>query len=306
MLAEARLSVLVGGAGTGKTTLLSVLCKNDDIKNDGILCLSPTGKARVKMEQAFKKQGLECEAKTVAQFLLKTGNFNFWTMNYQLSNKLPEEVPKTVIIDECSMLTEEMFGALLQALSKAKRIILVGDPNQLPPIGTGKPFVDLVNKLSENLSENKFPRVGKSFGELTITRRQTVKAAKKRLDLELAQWYSNSYRNLDEDVFSALSENSDEHIAFKEWQTEEELNSLLFETLSEELGMEKFRRHCEIQSVSRFNSSEKRLSIFQCWLRRKSRRLANSCSCKRNAIWSVEFKSHYTSKVSKIRIGTRR
>lgn len=47
-------------------------------------------------------------------------------------------------IDESSMLTEEMFGAVLDAVGKyAGRIIFVGDTNQLPPIGAGRPFVDL-------------------------------------------------------------------------------------------------------------------------------------------------------------------
>lgn len=237
VLAESRLSVLIGGAGTGKTTLLSVLCKADDVKRDGVLLLAPTGKARVKMSQAMKDQGIDCEAKTVAQFLLKTGNFNFYTMNYQLSTNPVKEVPKTVIIDECSMLTEEMFGALLQALTNASRIILVGDPNQLPPIGTGRPFVDLVNKLSVTAPKSKFPRVGKSFGALTVTRRQTSEDSKARLDLALSKWYTNTDEELDDDIFANLAENKNEHIIFKKWETEEDLETVLFETLSKELNM---------------------------------------------------------------------
>jgi len=69
-LAEARLSVLVGGAGTGKTTLLALLCKSKSIQSGNVLLLAPTGKARVRMSQALQQQGVQFEAKTVAQFLV--------------------------------------------------------------------------------------------------------------------------------------------------------------------------------------------------------------------------------------------
>ena len=53
-IAESRVSVLIGSAGTGKTTLLSILANQKEIKDKGILLLAPTGKARVKMEVALK------------------------------------------------------------------------------------------------------------------------------------------------------------------------------------------------------------------------------------------------------------
>ena len=115
-LAESRLSVLIGGAGTGKTTLLALLCKSPQIRNGGVLLLAPTGKARVRMSQAMKQQGVESTAKTVAQFLSESRRFNGYTMEYTLSDMDAKNVPFTVIVDESSMLTEEMFGALLQAL----------------------------------------------------------------------------------------------------------------------------------------------------------------------------------------------
>ena len=66
-LAEARLSVLIGPAGTGKTALLSVLCLHPEVKAGEILLLAPTGKARVRMEQSAK--GLKLKGYTIAQFL---------------------------------------------------------------------------------------------------------------------------------------------------------------------------------------------------------------------------------------------
>ena len=65
-LAESRFSVLIGLAGTGKTTLLSMLCNQPQIKERGVLLLAPTGKARVKMTTKIALPG-----QTLAQFLLQ-------------------------------------------------------------------------------------------------------------------------------------------------------------------------------------------------------------------------------------------
>jgi len=236
-LAQSRLSVLIGGAGTGKTTLLALLCKSPQICDGGVLLLAPTGKARVRMSQAMKQQGVDSSAKTVAQFLSESKRFNGYTMEYQLSHEEAQNVPFTVIIDESSMLTEEMFGALLQALrKKAQRIIFVGDPNQLPPIGAGRPFVDLVRSLHKEISD--FPKVGKGFGQLTITMRQLSDDGKTRGDTELSKWYTSDADNLDDSIFIQLQSGSlGEHVIFKTWSTPEELEQRIFETISEETEM---------------------------------------------------------------------
>ena len=235
-LSQSRISVLIGGAGTGKTTLLSLLCKSQQIHNGGVLLLAPTGKARVRMSQAMKEQGVRFTAKTVAQFLVSNGRFNPITMQYKLSDKVAPDVPNTVIIDECSMLTEEMFGALIQSLKKAHRIIFVGDPNQLPPIGAGRPFIDLVRFLKKDITD--FPRVGKCFGELTVTRRQQNDSEDLRADMALAEWFSDSNSDLDDEVFSRLQGNDCENnISFISWETPEELEQLIFQTIAKETMM---------------------------------------------------------------------
>lgn len=236
-LAESRLSVLIGGAGTGKTTLLALLCKSPQIRDGGVLLLAPTGKARVRMSQAMRQQGVESTAKTVAQFLSESGRFNGYTMEYLLSDVDAKNVPFTVIIDESSMLTEEMFGALLQALRKnAQRIIFVGDPNQLPPIGAGRPFVDLVRKLNQGI--NAFPKVGPGFGQLTVTMRQLSDDGSSRGDTELSKWYTGTSEDLDDSIFLQLQSGSlGKHVSFKSWSTPEELEQRIFETIYEETEM---------------------------------------------------------------------
>src|SRR5690606_15584133 len=59
-IAEARFSVLIGPAGTGKTTLLTILAGQKEVENNGVLLLAPTGKARVRMRSEERRVGKEC------------------------------------------------------------------------------------------------------------------------------------------------------------------------------------------------------------------------------------------------------
>lgn len=145
-LAASRFSVFVGPAGAGKTTVLQLLCKNKDIARGGILLLAPTGKARVQM---WQKCGHE--AQTLAQFLGQWGKrYDSETGAYRMTKGEKFKSAKTVIVDESSMLTEDMLGALMDALQGVERLILVGDPRQLSPIGAGRPFVDIVRYLGKH------------------------------------------------------------------------------------------------------------------------------------------------------------
>ena len=237
-LADSPFSVLIGGAGTGKTTLLSLLCKSQQIKNGGILLLAPTGKARVRISKTMNDMGVGHSALTIAQFLIRNKRFHWDTMTYHLSTIDTKDVPATVIIDESSMMTEEMFGALLSALDKAQRIIFVGDPNQLPPIGAGRPFVDLVRHLKINMPSFPAPQVTKGFGELTITRRQADNGKGEREDSKLADWFKETAESLDDNIFIDLQGNKlGEHITFKTWTTPEDLQKKILETICEETGM---------------------------------------------------------------------
>lgn len=235
MLAKSKLSVLVGGAGTGKTTLLSLFCSSPVIQNGGILVLAPTGKARVKLSMEMNKKKVRHTPQTLAQFALYNGHYKSDTGRYIINGSSSIKAPDTVIVDECSMLTEEMMGSLLELVKKTKRIILVGDPNQLPPIGAGRPFVDLVTYLRKNLTEDVFPLVCKNFGQLTVPRRQTKGI---RLDTEIAKWFIHDSIVDDDDLFAHLQ--ADElkpFVRYKQWETEEDLQKCLFEIFDEELDI---------------------------------------------------------------------
>ena len=214
VLAESRLAVLVGDAGTGKTTVLSVLCNHPSIAAGGVMLLAPTGKATVRLKESVGEASKHYTAYNVAQFLTRSGRFDWGEMRFMLSDKQYTDLPETVIIDEASMLTEEMFGALLQAIGTVKRIILVGDPNQLPPIGSGKPFVDLVNLLRENLPDRSpvdQPRVGPCYGELRINRRQQKEDV--RLDVSLSRCFTRTEElDDDDDLIAEIIQGNNDNI----------------------------------------------------------------------------------------------
>jgi ATP-dependent exoDNAse (exonuclease V) alpha subunit len=139
-----RLSVLVGRAGTGKTSVVGALLASSRLKAEGILLLAPTGKATVRL--AHKT---DAPARNVAQFLYGLKRYDGPRQRVLFSGDTQYRNERTVVVDECSMLTEDQMVALLKALDlgHVKRIILVGDPHQLPPIGVGRPFADLVAHL---------------------------------------------------------------------------------------------------------------------------------------------------------------
>lgn len=104
-IAESRFSVLIGPAGTGKTTLLTILAGQKEVEGNGVLLLAPTGKARVRMEEIAKN--LQVTAKTIAQFLSGYDRYNGEIQQYILSNQYCEGQYETVILDEASILGQE-------------------------------------------------------------------------------------------------------------------------------------------------------------------------------------------------------
>lgn len=245
VLAESRLSVLIGGAGTGKTTVLEILCQEPTVQNGGILLLAPTGKARVRMSQGLRGKA-DFKALTLAQFLIKSGRYDAKTFSYKILSPAERQrvrsgaVPQTVIIDEASMLTEDMFGALIDAISDAQRIIFVGDNNQLPPIGAGRPFVDLVRYIQTNDKIGTFPEVGLNYAKLTVTNRQLPDEATKKVrsDVRLAAWFTDEAEGRDEDIFAEIQAGTkDGKVIFKQWSEKEDLEQTLFAMIASIAGM---------------------------------------------------------------------
>jgi ATP-dependent exoDNAse (exonuclease V) alpha subunit len=231
-LAEARFSVLSGPAGAGKTTVLGILCSQPEIAADGLLLLAPTGKARVRMQELAGGDG--SRALTIAQFLNQYGRYDGRAGRYVLSNRPKAQGFGTVIVDESSMLTEDMLGALFDALQGVKRFIFVGDPAQLPPIGAGRPFVDIIRELRPDNHESIFPRVAPCYVELTIERRQV---GAERPDLRLARWFGTAAPSAGEDDIFTAGEQEHKTVRFVQWQSADDFQKKLLEVLKDELGL---------------------------------------------------------------------
>ena len=231
-LSTARFSVLIGAAGTGKTTLLKFLCDAAPIMQRGVLLLAPTGKARVRLQRATGMQ-----ARTIAQFL-RPLRYVDATQRYNVIGDIERSSTyKTVIVDEASMLTEEQFAALIDALSAVDRIILVGDPSQLPPIGAGRPLVDIVKLLTPTQFPVGHPRVGPGYAQLTIGSRQ--KGAQ-RQDLEFAELFSGRAAGPASDEIIGLLTQGDcgPHLRVCSWSAPIELVTMLPLVISEELKLD--------------------------------------------------------------------
>ncbi len=227
-----KLTVLHGPAGTGKTTVLGALFKSKELKSEGILLLAPTGKARVKLGKMAKSI-----AYTIAQFLNRQDRFDWSRMKPRFGGKETYQGEQNIVIDECSMLTEDDLYALFRAidLGYVKRIILVGDPFQLPPIGAGKPFADLCSYL-ELLKDGDEDIDAKSALAVLKEVVRTVDGNSSDT-LMLASWFSGikPKKNADE-IFSKIGNNDLlNDLEVECWQNEvelfEKINNVLVNTL---------------------------------------------------------------------------
>lgn len=227
-----RLSALVGRAGTGKTTVLGALLRSQSLSSGGILFLAPTGKARVRLGQ---KTG--ANAMTVAQFLYHLGRYDGLRQRPLFDGKEQYRKERTVVIDECSMLTMDDLMAVVAALDLAhvERLILVGDPNQLPPIGVGRPFADLVEFLDSAQSAQE--GAGAALARLTTELRTTAGAPSDAL--RLASWYTRELQPIDADrVLSDLElGGSFNDLQLEFWETPDDLRRKIGELFVSCLGL---------------------------------------------------------------------
>jgi len=140
-----RLSILTGGAGTGKTSVLKAfLHKLREMEGPrATLLTAPTGKARVRLQTSSGRP-----ASTIHQVLWDVGMLG---NNYRILEKPTKGQLSysTVVIDESSMPSVELLAGLFRAIKTGAiiRLIFVGDTCQLPPIGPGRPFLDIIRWL---------------------------------------------------------------------------------------------------------------------------------------------------------------
>jgi exodeoxyribonuclease V alpha subunit len=152
------LSVVTGPAGTGKTTIIEALIpavRRAEGEGASLLVLAPTGKAADRAREVFEKASLHrVETVTAHSFLASNGWLND-NLTFKRGGGKCAEIG-TLVLDEASMLDLELAAALFRAIDwqHIRRLILVGDAGQLPPIGRGRVFADLIKWISGQYPES--------------------------------------------------------------------------------------------------------------------------------------------------------
>ncbi len=123
LIAEHHFSVVTGGAGCGKTTVLTVVCDVLEAQGYDVIQLALAGKAVKRMQESTGRP-----AKTLASFIKKLNE------EPEGQQDLKEQA---ILIDEASMVDLLSFSALARGVDDRVKIALIGDPHQLPPIGPG-------------------------------------------------------------------------------------------------------------------------------------------------------------------------
>lgn len=141
---ENGVQIVTGGPGTGKTTIVKcILQLFKDLGQKVALC-APTGRAAKRLSQATGE-----DAKTIHRMLdldYKNGEGHF---TYNENTRLPFDV---IIVDEVSMVDEYVFNALINAMERGSRLVLVGDKDQLASVGVGNVLNDLIKCGKFNVS----------------------------------------------------------------------------------------------------------------------------------------------------------
>ena len=136
--ATSGLLLITGGPGTGKTTILNGILELLGRMQLRTLLAAPTGRAAKRLSEVTGEDASTIHRLLEAGIDPATGKMFF---------ARDEENPlkcDAVIVDEMSMVDVQLLHSLLQAIPQGKRLILVGDPDQLPPVGPGFPFGDML------------------------------------------------------------------------------------------------------------------------------------------------------------------
>ncbi len=129
-------SVITGGPGTGKTTIIKCIIEIISARSQKIALCAPTGRASKRLFQATGNNASTIHRLLGLDFMDGQRKFKFDAENVLDYN--------TIIVDEVSMVDEYIFSALISAIRNGASLILVGDKDQLPSVGVGNILSDII------------------------------------------------------------------------------------------------------------------------------------------------------------------
>lgn len=133
-----QVSIITGGPGTGKTTIVKCILQSLKKYSKNIFLLAPTGRASKRLSEACNHKASTIHRALEVSFTEGESAY----FNFNEKNKL---VADAVIVDEMSMVDVALFYSLLKALPNTCKLILVGDKDQLPSVGAGNVLHDLLS-----------------------------------------------------------------------------------------------------------------------------------------------------------------
>jgi exodeoxyribonuclease V alpha subunit len=169
LICDAPFAIITGGPGTGKTSSLRVALDTMDALGVRYALAAPTGKAARRMTDATGRN-----ASTLHRLLGFRPGVGF------TANRTQPVTVDAVIVDEASMLDVELAAALFRARGAA-RVVLIGDADQLPPVGPGQVFSDLV--ASDLVPTVRLRTLHRSAREAWVSQNAPVVLAGKMPDL---------------------------------------------------------------------------------------------------------------------------
>lgn len=253
------LSIVSGRAGTGKTTIIRAIVKGiRQVDGPGapIHVMTPTGKATDRVRAVFERYKIVgVDVSTLHSFLASNGWLND-NLTFKRWGGKRSDIAGTIVIDETSMLDLALAATFFRSIEwqSVKRLILVGDHNQLPPIGRGRVFSDIIEWLriaeASNLAvlatnmrqmENRLDAKGQGILDLAelflvdtaVQCEQTSPAAEQLLqkvhqggkideDLDVVYWNSaeDLVASLVADLVSVLPSDTADEPIYKLWRNE--------------------------------------------------------------------------------------
>lgn len=153
---------VTGRPGSGKTQALQEILNRLEEAGESAIVLAPTGKAALRLNSEAKADAT-WKAETIDRWIYRSGLGDYLNAGVSLAGMSRSDryqLTDNLVIDEMSMVDLRHLALLFRALAvhqpgSIKRVILVGDENQLPPIGCGRPFHDIITYLREDAAREQ-------------------------------------------------------------------------------------------------------------------------------------------------------